>query len=756
MSNPRSRNSSGSCPGLLLIPALAVALLGAAPHTQAAAAHPAGRSAASHHQAITFVAKSFTVIGSGAAVVTNCSSYSAAGGLGAALAAGNAITFACNPATSGAKVGGKYVIMVPQTASPAISITGATLSIDGSDGGANDVAIDGGSTSATTGVQIFFADSTSSLTLSNLTLQNGYASNGVVIGVGTDSGNGGAVEAQGNFTATNVTFMNNKAQLNGGAVELGAGNVAGVTDTITNSTFTNNTADLAKAGAGGGAVDVDNPGRPNPQMVTISQSTFTGNSTTAGGAGLGGAILSSNDHPAIVSIGQSVFSGNTADGEGGGVDNDADTMTITDSQFTNNTATTGPGGGVAVETSNGTTVLRSSFIGNKATAGHGGGFYLNETGNPAQVNSLANSTFSANSATDGGGIYNNSGTITLVADTIAANTATAAAPAAGGVTNAGLAVNSQSTIVSNNLGAAGVVNCNGALSETLSAPNSFNLEYSGAAANTCGFTNGTNGDITGSDPLLSPPANNGSPVVGVTLGMAGLQTMALGLGSKAIGGVTTASVCTAAPVSGVDNRSLPRYAAIRHVCDIGAFDTGGGIVPPMTVTGAIPLTTGVPARLGFAASNHSAFTPLTTMPGGATLSPFNIGYITFQKGAASFVVRQLVALTCTSANVALAPNHCVGTIGLVGGVPTFILVPGVATLTLSGTISSSWGGVYPLGAKVTVTLTISASATGVVTVSSVTVTVAGVPGSTVWNAPFPFGTKIQFGGMTTTPPALIL
>ena len=58
-------------------------------------------------------------------VVTNCTGagYTAPTvgtglGLGTALATGNSITFACNPA-NGAAVGGKYVITVPQTASPA-------------------------------------------------------------------------------------------------------------------------------------------------------------------------------------------------------------------------------------------------------------------------------------------------------------------------------------------------------------------------------------------------------------------------------------------------------------------------------------------------------------------------------------------------------------------------------------------------------------------------------------------------------------
>jgi hypothetical protein len=139
----------------------------------------------------------------------------------------------------------------------------------------------------------------------------------------------------------------------------------------------------------------------------------------------------------------------------------------------------------------------------------------------------------------------------------------------------------------------------------------------------------------------------------------------------------------------------------------------------------------VPARLGFAASNHAFF-----IANGVAVPAFPVGYITFQRGASNFVVRQTVAVACTT------PDHCVGTTGLVGGVPGFVAVPGPATLTLSGTISSAQGTAYPVGAAVTVTLTISASATGVVTASAVTVAVNGTSVAS-WTAPFPFGTSIQ-------------
>ena len=242
-----------------------------------------------------------------------------------------------------------------------------------------------------------------------------------------------------------------------------------------------------------------------------------------------------------------------------------------------------------------------------------------------------------------------------------------------------------------------------------------NLEF---PAVTCNFAISAQ---TG-DPKLGPLANNGGPT----------QTEALLPGSAAIG-KGLAATCIAPPINDVDQRGLPRYAVLRGVCDIGAYDTGGGIVPPLTVTGAIPLTTGGATRLGFAASNHGSF-PGVALPG------FPLGYITFQRGISTFVVRQPVTVSCTSASLGL--DHCAGTTGVVQGVTQFISVPGTATLTLTGFISSRQGPAYPLGAKVVVTLAITTSATGKVTVASVTVTVNGTTVAT-WTAPLPSRTNIQ-------------
>jgi hypothetical protein len=85
----------------------------------------------------------------------------------------------------------------------------------------------------------------------------------------------------------------------------------------------------------------------------------------------------------------------------------------------------------------------------------------------------------------------------------------------------------------------------------------------------CGFTNATNGDLTGTpssplNPDLGPLAANGGPT----------QTQALEPGSPAISAGNPTD-CQAAPVNDLDQRGDTRAATTRDACDIGAYDTGG-------------------------------------------------------------------------------------------------------------------------------------------------------------------------------------
>jgi hypothetical protein len=738
---------------LLLVPALIVSLGGAALVAQAASASQPARSVHVAHRAKQqTLAKPHAIHAAitinpsgGSAVVSACTGA----GFSAALGSGaSSITFACNAALSGSQVGSKWVIMVPQTASPAIDLASGTLSIDGSDGRRNDVVIDGGwsgsAADTSTGVQIFETADGTSLTLMNLTVQHANAKGG------TDSGSGGVAETLGNFTATNVSFLNNIASSDdGGALELDASDLeAGaplVVDTLTNDTFTGNLA-----ADDGGALNIDENVSSNPQTVAISHNTFSRNDTLTLDGSDGGAIYVDNGEPATVTIDHTLFLNNVANDDGGAVVNDNDNVTITDSQFTGNIATNGVGGAVYADSTatTFTNVIRSSFISNSAPKDEGGAI-----DSDLGTNTVANSTFFGNSAAGAGGgaIANDSSPkvgigLTLIADTIAGNSAlpTTTDPTNGGGIATFGTLNLQATIISNNLNlfagpvgspevrpaaapAGTVVNCSGTITDL-----GYNLEFSAGAADTCGLTNGSFGDITGVDPKLAAmPADNGGPDIGAPGTVVGPQTLALLAGSPAISGVTgtagaspAVTVCTDSPTAtppgagDVDGRSLPRHTLTRtpQGCDIGAFDTGGNVTNPITITGAFNYL-GAGWRLGFAASTDAGY-PL--------------GYITFQKGASTLTARLPIAVSC--------PNQCIGVTGA--------LIPSVTVvLKLTGTVSSGRGA-YAQGMPVEVDLSLSTSARSATatpsitaTVTAVTVLVNGVAVTAVPGATAPFNSQ---------------
>jgi hypothetical protein len=184
--------------------------------------------------------------------VTNCNS-SGTGSLPAvvtAATAGDTIVFDLDcPATG------------PITLTTQITI-GKNLTINGT---GHTVVLSGGGTT-----RHFTVNSTFTLSLINLTLQNGNPG----------SGNpGGSIHNNlGTLSVTGCTFLNN---VGGGTMSTDGGgaihnNGSGSTLTIVNSTFAGNRT----AGSGGGGA-IRNVLSPN---VTITGSTFTGNTSAVGGA----------------------------------------------------------------------------------------------------------------------------------------------------------------------------------------------------------------------------------------------------------------------------------------------------------------------------------------------------------------------------------------------------------------------------------------------------------------------------------------
>ena len=210
----------------------------------------------------------------------------------------------------------------------------------------------------------------SSLTLAQMTLQNGYAAGRT----------GGAIYNSGTLTISNCILTNNISDYSGyfrsalgGAIYNGAGTVI-----ISDSSLSGNQAfDGGGGGQGGGIFNESG-------TVNISNSSISGNVAV----GDGGAIY--ND--GTVTISNSPISGNGAWGDGGGILNNG-TLTISQSTISSNSANLfddgegdtygGFGGGIGnsgkVTVENSSTITGNSAAIAGADVYNPGTFYLDDT-----------------------------------------------------------------------------------------------------------------------------------------------------------------------------------------------------------------------------------------------------------------------------------------------------------------------------------------------------------------------------------------
>ena len=261
--------------------------------------------------------------------------------------------------------------------------------------------------------QVFFIVGSVTVELENLILENGKATDG------------GAIGNVGVLTVKDCTFKDNTATSDGGAISND-----GVL-TVNKSTFTGNTA--TGANGDGGAI------YNQPMGFTLIGSTFTGNSANYEG----GAVY--NDGGALnqpVKISGNTFTGNKAF-YGGAIYNDYDAiMTVTDSNFKDNTHG-GVGGAIF---NNGITlnVKGSNFTGNQAN--YGAGAIYNSDFSALTVTS---SNFTGNTAGGGGGAIMNNGNLTLSSSTLTSNTITGSNGEGGAIFNVGNAAVHFNRIVDN-------------------------------------------------------------------------------------------------------------------------------------------------------------------------------------------------------------------------------------------------------------------------------------------------------------------
>jgi CSLREA domain-containing protein len=355
--------------------------------------------------------------------------------------------------------------------------------------------------------------------------------------------------------------------------------------------------------------------------VTITGCVISGNTAGAGGgfykSGAGGTANISN----------TTFSSNSAVTTGGGIYNSGSgsfgTVSLTNCTVSGNTAHDAAG----IFNTGKVNLTNSTVSGNASSAGAGSpsgtvGAIYNRS-----VLNVTNSTISGNSATDssgvgaiGGGIYNYSaGTTNLTNATISGNTAssTGSVHDGGGVYNDFGTVNSKNTIIAKNTAVNGPD-----FFGTLSSQG-YNLIGNNSGANITSTTGDQIGTSTSPiDPILGPLQNNGGPTF----------TQELFTGSPAIdAGAAATDPATGAAIS-TDQRGFPRPVDNPSVTnavggdgsDIGAFELQPDTptpTPTATATAtATPTATATATPTATATAMPTATATATTAPT-ATATP---------------------------------------------------------------------------------------------------------------------------------------
>jgi predicted outer membrane repeat protein len=406
----------------------------------------------------------------------------------------------------------------------------------------NGDTIERSAASGTSAFRLFAVASDSSLTLVNLTLQNGFA-----FGSGA-AADGGAVYNQGTLVLNGVTVQDNTARGADGATvgpkkspPPGADGAGGAiwskgSLTLQNGTTLQNNA--AQGGAGG--TNLLYPGTQGNGgnafggalylaggSASISGTNISGSSASGGRGGAigksnGGGIYNASRATATITN-NTTLSGNRADDSGGGIYN-AGTVTVSGSTLSSNHADATSeywedsegGGGIFNSgslTVNNNSTLSNNYIGPPPDgfAGGSGGGILNTTTGTAK---LDGSTLSGNTSVfDGGGIAN-TGSLTVNNCLLSGNSANNQYAPGGGAINNGGTLQMTDSILSNNTAyAGGAIDMNVWGTATLSGCTlSGNSAYSAGAIDSAGSLSITNSTLTNNSAIQNGGAiySNGS------------------------------------------------------------------------------------------------------------------------------------------------------------------------------------------------------------------------------------------------------
>lgn len=207
----------------------------------------------------------------------------------------------------------------------------------------------------------------------------------------------------------------------GGAIFL----ASGTTLDASNVRFRDNVATGAAAIDGGGAVFSDTA------SVTLTNCVFLDNAAT-GTSGSGGAVFS---HEGTLTVTGSTFTSNAASRAGGAIEARGGTLILTNADFASNRTGSNPGNGGALHLSaDADATIEGGTVSDNMAAREGGGFWNNTGTMTLTGTAFSGNVASGNAADDGGGaLFNNGGTMTLTNVTVADNEATGTAGSGGGL-----------------------------------------------------------------------------------------------------------------------------------------------------------------------------------------------------------------------------------------------------------------------------------------------------------------------------------
>jgi hypothetical protein len=228
---------------------------------------------------------------------------------------------------------------------------------------------------------------------------------------------------------------------------------------------------------------------------------------------------------------------------GGGIYNGSGaTLNLTDSTVANNVSVNQPAGGIYGFFGSTINITRSAVTGNLSGDVAGG---LRSLGNATVVNS----TFSGNVSTawHGGGIFHTDGQLTVTNSTFAENIAPAGT--ASGILVATFGAPANATLADNVIEGNG-----GAFACAIEGGGAATITSGGHNVISDGSCNPVATDLSNTDALLGPLADNGGPTL----------THALQAGSPAID-AANAAICPATDQRGI---ARPQGAG----CDVGAYE----------------------------------------------------------------------------------------------------------------------------------------------------------------------------------------